>query len=335
MGRLTGAALVIAALTACQNGAPPGPPAPAPVVTVSAPPSALDDEPLQPLPPPVPVDGRRAAIGERLFHDPGLSSDGTVSCATCHPLDRGGADGLAHSRGAERRETPMNTPTVFNVVYNFRLNWNGAYATVEDELDAPVNRTMGMSWPKVEERIRGDGPMRAAFDAAYASGVTTANIKDALASFIKTLTTPNARFDLFLRGDSDALAPEEQRGYELFKDLGCASCHQGANVGGNLFQRMGVMRDYFRDRGGATDADLGRFNLTGEQSDRHVFRVPSLRNVALTAPYFHDGSATTLEQAVATMGRVQLGRALRPDQVSLVAGFLRTLTGELKGRPLQ
>jgi cytochrome c peroxidase len=206
-----------------------------------------------------------------------------------------------------------------------------------DEFDAAVNRTMGMTWVKVEEKLRADPKMQADFAAAYPDGaLTVVNAKDALASYVKTLITPNARFDEYLRGDTDALSEEERHGYELFKELGCASCHQGANVGGNLFQRMGVMRDYFRERGGPlADAELGRFNVTHDPIDRHVFRVPSLRNVAVTPPYFHDGSAATLEQAVATMGRVQLGRALEPAQVALVCAFLRTLTGEHRGRPLQ
>jgi cytochrome c peroxidase len=320
----------LAGALACQPSA--APPAPE---SASSPP--LNDEPLQPLPPPVAVDARRAALGEKMFHDVSLSSDASVSCATCHPLDRAATDGLAHSRGAEGKESPLNTPTLFNVIYNFRFNWNGAYATLEDEFDAPIARTMGMTWAKVEQTLRADPAMRDAFAAAYADGVTTLNAKNALASFVKTLITPNARFDAYLRGDTDALSANERQGYELFKELGCASCHQGANVGGNLFQRVGVMRDYFRDRGGPqpTQAELGRFNVTGDPSDRHVFRVPSLRNVAATPPYFHDGSAATLEQAVATMGRVQLGRALTPDQVARVAAFLRTLTGEYKGRPIQ
>jgi cytochrome c peroxidase len=146
------------------------------------------------------------------------------------------------------------------------------------------------------------------------------------------LTTPDSRFDQYLRGDPDALTFLELRGYETFKDLGCASCHQGVNVGGNMFQRIGVMHDYFKERvqGGGpavSDHDLGRFLTTQRPADRHVFRVPSLRNVALTPPYFHDGSVATLEQAVGKMGYVQLGRRLTGEQVALLVAFLKTLTG--------
>jgi cytochrome c peroxidase len=290
------------------------------------------DEPLRPLPAAPPVDQKRAAIGARLFGAAILSSDGSVSCATCHPLDRAGADGLMHSRGANAQETPLNTPTVYNATFNFRFNWNGAFSTLEDEFDAPITKTMGTTWPEIERKLRRDPALNSAFKAAYADGVSTANVKDALARYIDTLVTPDSRFDQYLRGDPDALSARELRGYELFKTLGCVSCHQGANVGGNLFQRLGVMHDYWQDRiarGGPapTESDLGRYTTTSQASDRYVFRVPSLRNVALTPPYFHDGSVPTLELAVAKMSYLQLGRILDTEQISLLVEFLSTLTG--------
>ena len=315
----------------CEQGAiAPEYSVPPPAQLVAAP--ALQREPLQPLPAAPVVDPKRAAIGRRLFAAQNLSGDGTVSCMTCHPLDRAGADGLMHSRGANGRETAVNTPTVYNVSFNFRFNWNGAYATLEDEFNAPVTKTMDTTWDAICEKLRTDRALNGAFLGAYPDGVTTANVKDALARYIDTLVTPDCRFDQYLRGDPDALSFQELRGYEMFKTLGCASCHQGANVGGNLFQRLGVMHDYFKDRvqrGGPaqTSADLGRFETTNHPEDRHVFRVPSLRNVALTPPYFHDGSVATLEQAVTKMGYLQLGRQLTAEQVSLVVAFLKTLTG--------
>jgi cytochrome c peroxidase len=300
------------------------------------PPSAHPDRALQPLPPAPVVDPKRAALGARLFADPTLAADGTVACATCHPLDRGGADGLSHSRGAGGRETALNTPTVYNATFNFRFNWSGVFSSLEAEFDAPVARAMNTSWAAIVEKLSRVEAYRAEFGAAYRDGITPANIKDALARYIETLVTPNARFDQFLRGDADALDAEERREYELFEDLGCSACHQGANIGGNLSQRFGVMKDYFEERvrlGGPppTEAELGLGAATKNPADRHVFRVPSLRNVALTAPYFHDGSAPTLESAVRTMARTQIGRALAADEVSAIVAFLKTLTGVAEG----
>ncbi|HXN33511.1 MAG TPA: cytochrome c peroxidase [Polyangiaceae bacterium] len=326
-------ALGLLSIGACDDGEPSSGPSPSPASESSAIPAR--DQPLRPLPKAPKVDPRRAALGAKVFSDPSVSSDGTVSCATCHPLDRAGADGLSHSRGVGGKETALNTPTIYNATYNFRFNWNGAYATLEDEFDAPITKTMSTTWDAVDAKLRSDRAFADAFRSAYPDGVTTANVKDALARYIDTLVTPDSRFDQYLRGDTDALTADERKGYEAFKEIGCSSCHQGANVGGNLFQRFGVMHDYFRERGGPgpTEADMGRFNTTKNPSDRHVFRVPSLRNVALTPPYFHDGSAPTLEHAVLTMGYSQLGRRLTTEQVTTIVSFLRTLTGVMKGRP--
>jgi cytochrome c peroxidase len=268
----------------------------------------------------------------KLFSTVSLSTDGLVSCATCHPLDRAGADGLVHSRGANGHQSVLNTPTIYNVSFNFRFNWNGAYTKLEDALDAPIALTLGTTWSAIEANLRAQPEWRTAFEAAYRDGVTTANIKDALSRHIDTLVTPGARFDQYLQGDTDALTNDERRGYETFEALGCSTCHQGANVGGNMFQRLGVMHDYFQARveqGGpaASAADLGRYATTQQYADRHVFRVPSLRNVALTPPYFHDGSVPTLELAVAEMGYVQLGKRLGDEELTLLVAFLKTLTG--------
>jgi cytochrome c peroxidase len=172
------------------------------------------------------------------------------------------------------------------------------------------------------------------FERIYSDGLTQFNIKDAIIAYELSLTTPNARFDRFLRGDKKALTASEKEGYQLFKGYGCISCHQGMNVGGNLFQPFGIIGNYFTDRGKVTHADLGRFNVTQDEADRHVFRVPSLRNVALTPPYFHDGSAQTLEKAIAVMVKYQLGRPLEQEQIERIAQFLRTLTGEYRGKQL-
>ncbi len=322
------AALISCALAAVACDAPPS--ADAPPTPEAPPPSS--DEPLSPLPAAPLVDPQRSALGMALFSTASLSSDGAVSCSTCHPLDRGGADGFVHSRGANGHQTALNTPTIYNVSFNFRFNWNGAHTRLEDALDAPIALTLGTTWSAIEDKLRAQPSWKTSFEAAYRDGVTTANVKDALSRYIDTLTTPGARLDQFLRGDTAALTHDERRGYDLFKDLGCSTCHQGANVGGNMFQRLGVMHDYFQARvehGGPapTAADLGRYETTQQLADRHVFRVPSLRNVALTPPYLHDGSVPTLELAVVEMGYVQLGKRLDNDEVTLLVEFLKTLTG--------
>jgi cytochrome c peroxidase len=190
---------------------------------------------------------------------------------------------------------------------------------------------MGSNWDEVIVKLRADAHVRHEFRQIYPDGITAANIVDAIATFERVLLTQNAPFDRFLRGDQQAIDARTKAGYRRFQDLGCASCHQGVNIGGNMFQRFGVMVDYLGRPGRkqpATAADLGRFNVTGRDEDRNVFKVPSLRNVALTAPYFHDGSAATLDEAVAIMGRYQLGRDLTKEEIASLVAFLSSLTGE-------
>lgn len=295
-------------------------------------------EPIAPIPDDLgEIDPGRAALGEELFHERLLSRDSSISCASCHPLDLGGSDRLPLSPGVGGASGVINTPTVFNSRYNLALFWDGRAASLEDQVAGPVHNPIEMasSWDEVIARLSAHEGYRAAFAEHYPEGITSASISDAIASFERTLVTPGARFDRYLRGDAGALTVEERDGYTRFKNLGCASCHQGINVGGNLFQRFGVVGDYFADRGNTTQADLGRFNITGREIDRHVFKVPSLRNVALTAPYFHDASVDSLDEAVALMGRYQLGRSLSDEDRRLIVAFLHTLTGTYRGVALQ
>ena len=293
------------------------------------------DEPIKPLPVAPAQDPARVAIGKRLFADVRLSANDSVSCASCHDLAKGGSNGQAAARGLNGTMTSVNVPTLFNAALNFRQFWNGRAETLETQIDEVVQNTaeMGSAWPDVVRKVAADPQYRTAFASVYADGVTRLNIQNALASYERTLTTPNARFDRYLRGDADAITATERAGYDKFKRYGCIACHQGANVGGNMFQKFGVMGDYFAARGSPKDADLGRFLQTGEARDRHVFKVPSLRNVELTAPYFHDGSAATLEQAVVVMFRYQLGRTATTSDIEAIVAFLKTLTGEPKPKP--
>jgi cytochrome c peroxidase len=293
--------------------------------------TARADEPITPLPLTAPIANvEKVLLGKRLFHDTKLSKSETVSCASCHNLQAGGDDGRTRSLGINGAQGDVNAPTVFNGVYNFRQFWNGRARNLNEQIDGPVQnaKEMGSTWDEVVLKVK--LTYADEFAKVYKAEPTRENIKDAIVAFEQTLITPNAPLDRYLRGEKEALNEKEKQGYALFKSYGCVACHQGVNVGGNMFQTMGVMSDYFRDRGGPiTEADMGRYAVTKAAADRHVFRVPSLRNVELTAPYFHDGSAKTLEEAVRVMAKYQLGRTLSKEDVDHLVAFLKTLTGEL------
>lgn len=292
---------------------------------------------MVPLPTTPPERNAEVLLGESLFFDKRLSHDNSVACASCHDFRRGGSDRLPVSVGIEGKTGAVNAPTVFNVAFNFAQFWDGRAATLERQVEGPIHNPveMGSNWSEVVAKLTQDPDYRARFEQIYPDrGITAETIANAIAAYERTLTTPNSRFDRYLRGDTAALNDLELAGYRRFLDYGCASCHQGINLGGNMYQRFGVMKDYFAGRT-PTRADLGRFNVTGREEDRHVFKVPSLRNVAVTAPYFHDASAQTLEDAISIMGRYQLGRSLTKEDISALAAFLRTLTGEWQGQTLQ
>ena len=299
---------------------------------------AVAGEPIQPIPLELDLDDRKVALGNDLFHDSQLSSDGSVSCATCHPLDKAGTDRLPISKGMGGSLTGLNAPTVFNTGFHSRFNWDGKAKTLEDQADGPiaaVGEMGGMSWGEVVGRLQRSPDYQAAFKVIYSDGVTPDNVKDAIGIFQRSLYPPNAPFDKYLRGDEAAITDEEKQGYDLFKSYGCVSCHQGVAVGGNMFQTLGIFGDYFADRGTPIiAADLGRYNVTENELDRHVFKVPSLRNIALTAPYFHDGNAKTLDQAIKYMGKYQLGVDIPQEDVDMIMRFLRSLTGEYNGQSL-
>ncbi len=294
-------------------------------------------EPITPLPLTVALDQRKVELGRKLFHEPAISADGTVSCATCHNLANGGVDRLPRSRGIGGKIGTINAPTVFNSGFNFRQFWNGRAESLEDQVDGPVRNPIEMasSWPQAIAALERDRQYRKAFSSIYPDGIQPHNVRDAIATFERSLITPNSRFDRSLRGDKAALDEKEQAGYRLFRQVGCISCHQGVNIGGNLYQKLGIMEDYFAARGHITPTDMGLFNVTGREADRHYFKVPSLRNVALTPPYLHDGSALTLEDAIKVMARYQLGKELNAGDVSSISAFLKTLTGEYQGKPLE
>jgi len=299
---------------------------------------ATAQEPITPIPAGTQENPLKVDLGRKLFNDTRLSSDNSISCASCHEVKKGGADRQALSSGVQGRLGKVNTPTVLNSRYNFRQFWDGRAASLEEQVKGPLHdpNEMNTTWAQVLGKLSADAALSAEFKVLYPStGINASNIADALASYQRALITPNARFDRHLRGDKNVLSQDELRGYQLFKSYGCVACHQGVNVGGNMFQTFGVMGDYFSQRGQPSDADLGRYNVTKNPDDKHVFKVPSLRNVALTAPYFHDGSAKTLEDAVDVMFRYQLGRSAPELDKKYIIKFLHTLTGELDGQPLE
>ena len=294
-------------------------------------------EPLSPLPLTLQLDAGKVALGDRLFHEARLSKDGTVACASCHNLKTGGVDRQPRSKGVGGQLGGVNAPTVFNSGFNYRQFWDGRARTLEDQVDGPLQHPLEMAgtWAQALNTLASDPHYRAEFAALYSDGVTPVNVRDAIATFERSLFTPNSRFDLFLRGNTPALSEFEQSGYRLFKQIGCTSCHQGRNIGGNMVQKLGIIEDYFAGRGDLTEADQGRFNITHLEEDRYVFRVPSLRNVAITPPYLHDASAPTLEESIRIMARYQLGLNLGATDIARIAAFLGTLTGEYKGGLLQ
>jgi cytochrome c peroxidase len=296
---------VLAAVTAAQT--------PPPASESSRARPVIDEEPITPIPQPPVADPLKLALGERLFNDRRLSIDGELSCSSCHDLHSNGARGGTAHRGS----SPFDTLTIFNASLNFRLNWEGNFrslaAQAESSLENPVN--LHTTVEEAVRKLNADPDVVRDFRDAYGGPPERDNFLDALVTFERSLLTPGSRFDRWLGGDASALSADELEGYRLFKTFGCSSCHQGANVGGNLFERQGVFRQ-----------------LVAGQPE--TVRVPSLRNVAATAPYFHDGSAATLQDAVKRMAAAQLDRTVTDQQVTLLVAFLQTLTGNYRGSPV-
>ena len=298
--------------------------------------SDLHHEPVQPLLPIKGLDTRKVILGEKLFREPLLGRNNNMSCASCHNLDYNGANHFAHTPGRDGIELDVNTPTVFNSALNHRQFWDGRANSLEEQVNFVVDshKEFATSWPQITNKLKQDAEYTDDFNQIYANGINANNVRNAIATFERTLITTNSRFDRYLLGDNNAISKEEKAGYTLFKTYGCVACHQGSNVGGNLFMKLGIFGDYIAERGNPTRADLGRFNITGDERDRNVFRVPSLRLVAFTAPYFHDGSIDTLNKAVKVMVRHQLGREMSEQNINLIVAFLKTLPGEYKDRTL-
>lgn len=292
-------------------------------------------ETIQPVPLHIELDQDKVALGDRLYHDPRLSADNQISCATCHDLNKGGTDQLALSKGIGGALGNINSPTTFNSGFHFVQFWDGRVRTLEEQVAGPIHNPveMGTTWPEIVAKLSRDADYPRQFAAIYPQGITAETIADAIAVFEISLYTPNAPFDRYLRGDQNAIDADAVAGYALFRKYGCVACHQGINIGGNMYQTIGVMEDYF-DHRDIREVDLGRYNVTGQVRHKFQFKVPTLRNIALTFPYLHDGSAETLEDVLRVMWNSQLGRSLDDEESRLLIAFMKTLTGEYRGRPL-
>ena len=295
-------------------------------------------EPVRPIDTEVHVDEAKAALGSALFHDPRLSVDNTVSCASCHALETAGVDNHQYSHGVDDQLGGVNAPTVYNAVYNFVQFWDGRAKTLADQAAGPPLNPVEMASPSFDAiiaKLKADKAFAKAFDKVYPDGLTEANITDAIEEFERTLITPNSRFDKWLRGDDSAITADELAGYELFKTYDCATCHVGPNLGGLSYELMGLRKHYFADRGmELTNEDNGRYKETQQERDRHRFKVPGLRNVEHTWPYYHDGTRHTLEEAVRDMAIYQSGVELSDAEIDQISSFLKTLTGEYNGVPV-
>ncbi len=267
----------------------------------------------------------KAKLGKKLFSDPRLSKNNTISCSHCHRLDKGGTDGLQFSVGVDSQISPINTPTVFNASNNFAQFWDGRSKSLKEQVKVHVSdpNKMASSLKEIISKLSKDSAYQTAFKALYKQGIKENTIVDALTEFQKALVTPNSRFDQYLRGNKEILTEEEIKGFQLFKSKGCIACHNGVNVGGNMYQKLGVMQKYFDP-----SHHLGRYNVTKREEDKYYFKVPSLRNIDLTAPYFHNGLVAALNDAVQLMAYYQLGKVLKQEESRKIVLFLKTLTGE-------
>ena len=283
-------------------------------------------------------DEAKAELGFALYHDTRLSVDNTVSCASCHELQNAGVDNHQYSHGVNDQLGGVNAPTVYNAVYNFVQFWDGRANTLAAQAAGPPLNPVEMaseSFDQIIAKLQKDKKFADAFKAVYPDGLTEANITDAIEQFERSLVTPGSAFDKWLQGDDEALTAEQLEGYELFKKYDCATCHAGPILGGLTYELMGHRNDYFGDRGlELTHEDNGRFKETALERDRHRFKVPGLRNVEHTWPYYHDGTRETLEEAVRDMAIYQSDVTLTPEETDLIVAFLKSLTGEYNGTPI-
>ena len=285
------------------------------------------DHAIQPIPTIKAIDKGWLLVGKALFHSNLLSRDNTISCASCHLVDFGGDDGFSVSTGVGSKQGTRNSPTVINAVFNFRQFWDGRAQTLQEQIQGPVHNPVEMasSWPEIEEKIAHDPMFARAFAELGVKEITSTEIVKALVVFEQSLITPNSAIDRYLTGDASALTAKQKRGLQKFTELGCITCHQGRNIGGNVFQKFGRISDLPEH----LTKDKGKFEVSNNALDMHVFKVPSLRNILKTAPYFHDGSVQTVEEAISIMARVQLAQQISDADVDDIKALFESFDGKL------
>jgi cytochrome c peroxidase len=292
--------------------------------TVSALPSQF--EPVQPIRPVQMINLAQVELGKKLYFDPRLSKSGFISCNSCHNLSMGGTDNLKTSIGHNWQRGPINAPTVLNSSLNVAQFWDGRAADLKEQAGGPIANPgeMAFTHTLAIDTLQSIPQYVTEFKQVFGdSSINIDMVTTAIAEFEKTLVTPNSRFDRWLLGERNAITADEKAGYKLFKESGCVACHNGEALGGTSFQKMGVVQPYQ-----ATSPAEGLSAVTGKDADRFKFKVPTLRNVELTYPYFHDGEAATLSEAVDIMGRIQLGRKFSKTENDQIVAFLKTLTGD-------
>jgi len=280
--------------------------------------------PITPIPENAIYSSLKAELGKKLFLEASLSKDGTVSCSSCHSLSTSGADSKKYSVGVDGKEISLNTPTVLNAALNFSYFFNGKAKTLKEQIALSISNhnEMDTTLDEVITKLE-KSAYKTEFDAIYSDGLTQENFVDALSEFEKALITPNSKFDRYLRGDSSALNKQERLGYEKFQSMGCINCHNGVNLGGNMYQKMGIFIPYKQDK-----VLNGRVDITERDRDKFVYKVPTLRNIELTAPYMHDGQVKTLKEAIKSMREHQFGVTSNSKSIAQIEAFLKTLTGE-------
>lgn len=281
---------------------------------------------ITPIPTETNLNNKKVLLGHMLFVDTNLSKDNTISCASCHDIQNGGGDNKQFSIGIDNKIGIINTPTILNSSFNFVQFWDGRAKTLEEQASGPIHnpKEMNSNFSEIINKLNQNKYYIDEFKEIYNTNINKENIINAIVEFEKSLITPDSKFDRYLKGEKNILNEEELKGYELFQSYGCISCHNGVNIGGNLFQKVGIMSSYFEDK----ENNLGRYNVTKKEEDKFYFKVPTLRNIQLTAPYLHDGSINDLKTTIEIMLKYQVGAIYNKKDIEYLEIFLNTLTGK-------